>query len=213
MDPLAWSDDAMGEVTGSVEVKLVDVPDVGYFASNDPPQGEIWIRGPPVTSGYLDLPKETQESFTDDGWFKTGDIGEFDSKGHLKMVDRKKNLVKTLTGEYIALEKLESTYRSSSIVANICVYAAQDKSRPIAIIVPNEPALKKLASDNGVQGESLEGLVHDEKLNSVVLKDLQATGKRAGLAGIEIIDGVVMTDEEWTPQSVSSRSTESIEQC
>ncbi|KAL9079343.1 MAG: hypothetical protein Q9157_001773 [Trypethelium eluteriae] len=201
MDPLAWSDDAMGEITGAVEIKLVDVPDIGYFASNDPPQGEIWIRGPPVASGYLDLPDETKESFTDDGWFKTGDIGEFDSKGQLKMIDRKKNLVKTLNGEYIALEKLESTYRSSPVVANICVYAAQDKAKPVAIIVPNEPALKKVASENGVKGESLEGLVHDEKLNSAVLKDLQAAGKRAGLQGIEIIDGVVLTDEEWTPQS------------
>ena len=202
MDPLAWSDDAMGEVTGSVEIKLVDVPDVGYYASSNPPQGEIWIRGPPVTEGYLDLPGETKESFTDDGWFKTGDIGEFDSKGHLKMIDRKKNLVKTLTGEYVALEKLESTYRSSPLIANICVYASQEKNRPIAIIVPNEPGLKKFASDNGIKGDSLETLVHDTKLNSAVLKDLQATGKRAGLQGIETIDGVVLTDDEWTPQSV-----------
>ncbi|KAI9662824.1 MAG: long-chain fatty acid-CoA ligase [Bathelium mastoideum] len=201
MDPLAWSDESMGEITGSVEIKLVDVPDIGYSASNNPPQGEIWIRGPPVTSGYLDLPGETKESFTEDGWFKTGDIGEFDSKGQLKMIDRKKNLVKTLTGEYVALEKLESTYRSSPIVANICVYADQSKSRPIAIIVPQETALKKFASENGVKGESLEGLVHDEKLNSAVLKDLQAAGKRAGLSGIEIIDGVVLTDEEWTPHN------------
>ena len=205
MDPLAWSDDAMGEITGSVEVKLVDVPDVGYFASNSPPQGEIWIRGPPVTDGYLDLPEETQESFTEDGWFKTGDIGEFDSKGHLKMIDRKKNLVKTLNGEYIALEKLESVYRSAPVVANICVYAAQDKSKPVAIIVPNEPELKKVASENGVKGESLGSLVHDEKLNRIVLKELQTAGKRANLQGIEIIDGVVLTDEEWTPQSVSHR--------
>ncbi|KAI9710087.1 MAG: long-chain fatty acid-CoA ligase [Bogoriella megaspora] len=201
MDPLAWCDDALGEITGSIEVKLVDVPDVGYYASSNPPQGEIWIRGDPVADGYLDLPEETKESFTDDGWFKTGDIGEFDHKGHLKIIDRKKNLVKTLNGEYIALEKLESTYRSSPVVGNICVYAAQDKNKPIAIIVPNESALKKMASDKGVKGDSLESLVHNDDLNNAVLKDLQAAGKRAGLQGIEIIDGVVLTDEEWTPQS------------
>lgn len=106
MDPLAWTDEALGEIPASVEVKLVDFADAGYYAANDPPQGEIWIRGGSVTEGYLDLEKETKESFTDDGWFKTGDIGEFDSMGHLRIIDRKKNLVKTLNGEYIALEKV-----------------------------------------------------------------------------------------------------------
>lgn len=106
MDPLSWTDSALGEIPGSIEVKLVDFADAGYFSTNKPPQGEIWIRGNSVTDGYLDLEKETKESFTSDGWFKTGDIGEFDPKGNLKVIDRKKNLVKTLTGEYIALEKV-----------------------------------------------------------------------------------------------------------
>jgi len=201
MDPLSWNDTALGEIPGSVEVKLVDFPDAGYFAKNNPPQGEIWIRGASVTSGYLDLPKETEESFTSDGWFKTGDIGEFDSYGQLKIIDRKKNLVKTLNGEYIALEKLESVYRSTKIVQNICVYAAQDKNKPIAIVVPAEPALKQLASDNGIEGNGLEDLCHNKKINNLVLKAMQDTGRKQGLAGIEIIEGVVLADEEWTPQN------------
>jgi len=106
MDPLSWTPSALGEIPSDVEVKLVDFADAGYFASNQPPQGEIWIRGPGVTSGYLELDKETEEAFTKDGWFKTGDIGEFDPKGNLRIIDRKKNLVKTLNGEYIALEKV-----------------------------------------------------------------------------------------------------------
>lgn len=106
MDPLAWTDNGLGSIPGSIEVKLVDYADAGYHASSDPPQGEIWIRGAPVADGYLDLEKETKESFTEDGWFKTGDIGEFDKDGNLKIIDRKKNLVKTLNGEYIALEKV-----------------------------------------------------------------------------------------------------------
>ncbi|KAJ9635967.1 long-chain fatty acid-CoA ligase [Coniosporium tulheliwenetii] len=201
MDPLAWTDEALGEIPGSIEIKLVDFEDAGYFSTNKPPQGEIWIRGGSVTEGYLDLEKETKESFTDDGWFKTGDIGEFDSKGQLRIIDRKKNLVKTLNGEYIALEKLESIYRSATVVANICVYASPEKSKPIAIIVPAEPALKKLASEHGIQGGSLEELVHSKKLNELVLQQMQQAGKRGGLAGIEIIEGVVLADEEWTPQN------------
>ncbi|CAI6337145.1 unnamed protein product [Periconia digitata] len=201
MDPLAWTDGAVGEMPACVEIKLVDFADAGYFAKNTPPQGEIWIRGGGVAAGYLDLEKETKEAFTDDGWFKTGDIGEFDTKGQLKIIDRKKNLVKTLAGEYIALEKLESIYRSVPIVANIIIYAAQDQMKPVAIIVPAEPALKKLAKENGVSGENVEELVHNEKLNNAVLKQLQSAGQKSGLASFEIVAGVVLADEEWTPQN------------
>ena len=203
MDPLAWTDSALGEIVGCVEIKLVDFADAGYFSTNKPPQGEIWIRGDSVTSGYLDNEQETKESFTEDGWFKTGDVGEFDSAGNLKIIDRKKNLVKMAHGEYIALEKLESVYRSCPVVANLCVYAQQDKNKPIALVVPAEPALKQLAKENGVEGNGLEDLCHNDKVNSAVLKEMQAAGKKAGLTGIEIIEGVVLSDEEWTPQNVS----------
>ncbi|KAI9720183.1 MAG: hypothetical protein M1812_003001 [Candelaria pacifica] len=205
MDPMEWTDEALGTIPACIEIKLKDFPDAGYFATNKPnPQGEIWIRGDSVTVGYYDNDKETEEAITSDGWFMTGDIGEFDSNGHLKLIDRKKNLVKTLNGEYIALEKLESIYRSTTVVANICVYAAQDKAKPIAIIVPAEPALKKIAADNGVEGHGLEDLVHSDKLQNIVLKELQNSGRQSGLQGIEIIEGVVLADEEWNPQNVSS---------
>jgi long-chain acyl-CoA synthetase len=204
-EPTSWDPNTLGDIPGSIEVKLVDFPEAGYFSTNNPPQGEIWIRGDPVTEGYWQNEKETKDAITSDGWFMTGDIGEFTPKGHLKIIDRKKNLVKTLNGEYIALEKLESVYRASPLVANICVYAAQDKAKPVAIIVPVEPALQKLASANGIKGESIEELVHDEKLNGLVLKDIQKAGREGGLAGIEIVEGVVLAEEEWNPQNVSTR--------
>lgn len=84
---------------------------------------------------------------------------------------------------------------------NICIFADQQKVKPVAIISPMEPALKKLAKDNGIVGE-LESIVRDDKLQALVLKDLLAIGKRGGLAGQELIEGVVLTDEEWTPQTV-----------
>jgi long-chain acyl-CoA synthetase len=89
-----------------MEAKLVDVPELGYFVSNDPPQGEVLLRGPSVTAGYLNREDETAELFDDNGWMKTGDIGEFNKRGLLRIFDRKKNLVKTLNGEYIAIEKV-----------------------------------------------------------------------------------------------------------
>ncbi|KAL7627600.1 long-chain fatty acid-CoA ligase [Parahypoxylon ruwenzoriense] len=202
MNPLEWSPETIGAMPACIEVKLVDFPDAGYYTTNKPnPQGEIWIRGDSVMESYYEDEKETQESLAPGGWFKTGDIGEWDSKGHLKIIDRKKNLVKTLNGEYIALEKLESVYRSAHVVANICVYADQSKAKPIAIIVPLEPTLKKLAAENGIPGGSIEELVHNRKLNGIVLRELQNAGRAGGLSGIEIIEGVALSDEEWTPQN------------
>ena len=202
-NPLEWTADTIGTMTASIEAKLVDYADAGYFATNKPnPQGEIWLRGPTVLKGYYENAKETAEALTEDGWFKTGDIGEWDKNGHLKIIDRKKNLVKTLNGEYIALEKLESIYRSTPVVANICVYADIQQAKPIAIIVPAEPALKKLAATIGVEGDGLEVLAHNKKLQGVVLRELQAVGRSGGLSGIEIIEGVVVVDDEWTPQNV-----------
>ncbi|KAJ5149925.1 Long-chain-fatty-acid--CoA ligase 1 [Penicillium atrosanguineum] len=192
-DPMAWNPNALGEIPASVEIKLVDFPDAGYLAKNNPPSS--------VTSGYFDNEEETKSALTEDGWFMTGDIGEFDSNGHLRIIDRKKNLVKTLNGEYIALEKLESVYRSCPVVGNICVYAAEDQDKPVAIIVPVEIALKKIASENGIEGDTLETLVHNEKLQRLVLQQLQSSGRAGGLRGIEIINGVVLSDEEWTPQN------------
>ena len=104
----------------------------------------------------------------------------------------------------LIISQLESVYRSATVVANICVYAATDKQKPIAIIVPAEPALKKLASENGVEGNGIEDLVHDKKLNRIVLKELQTAGRNGNLSGIEIIEGLVMADEEWTSANVSS---------
>jgi long-chain acyl-CoA synthetase len=142
-------------------------------------------------TGYYDNPKETAEALDPEGWFKTGDIGEWDKNGHLKIIDRKKNLIKTLNGEYIAL-------------ANICVYANEQRTKPIAIIVPAEPALKQLAQRIGVQGSGIEDLVHNTKLQDAVLKELQQAGRAGGLSGIEIIEGAVLADEEWTPQNVEN---------
>lgn len=109
MTPESFEYGSVGVPMPCAEVKLVDVPDAGYFANNKPSQGEIWLRGPSITKGYYNRDKETAEAFTEDGWFKTGDIGQWEPTGTVKIIDRKKNLVKTLNGEYIALEKVPST--------------------------------------------------------------------------------------------------------
>lgn len=79
-DPLAWTVDAHGDIPCSVEEKLVDFPEAGYYSSNSPPQGELWIRGDPITTGYYENEEETRAALRDDGWFMTGDIAEFDGR-------------------------------------------------------------------------------------------------------------------------------------
>lgn len=201
-DPLALTFDAHGDIPTSIEQKLVDFPEAGYFTTNDPPQGELLIRGDPVTTAYYDNEEETKLAIREGGWFMTGDIAEFDKNGHIRIIDRKKNLVKTLNGEYIALEKLESIYRASPLVANICVFAAADQSRPIAIIVPAEPALMRLAKDNEISGSGLEDVIDNPKIRNLVLSELQKAGRQGRLAAFEIIEGVVLDRDEWTPQNV-----------
>lgn len=207
LNPSHFEIGVQGDLTGGVTVKLVDVPELNYFAKND--QGEIWIQGACVTEEYYKNPEETEASITKDGWFKTGDIGQWMPNGHLKLIDRKKNLVKTLNGEYIALEKLESVYRSNQYVQNICVYADETKVKPIGIIVPNAKPILKIAHElNIIKPEyemdpesHLEEILHNSKLQEVVLNDILVTGKKQGLVGIELIAGVVFFNVEWTPQN------------
>jgi long-chain acyl-CoA synthetase len=89
----------------AVEIKFLDVPDAGYFATGNPPQGEICIRGPAVVKGYYKRPdlNEDESIFTKDGWFRTGDVGQWNPDGTLSIIDRIKNLVKLQGGE-VSLE-------------------------------------------------------------------------------------------------------------
>ncbi|BGP46913.1 long-chain fatty acid-CoA ligase [Rhodotorula kratochvilovae] len=163
--------------------------------------GEIWIRGPSVIKGYYKQDDLKKEAWTDDGWFKTGgDVGRWNKGGTLSVIDRKKNLVKLAGGEYIALERLESLYGSCEYAARIMVHADSNANRPVAVIFPHEQNLKGLASQLGVSGE-LRTLVHDSKIRDAVLKSLNGVGKKAGLKGLEQLQSVVLTDDEWTPQN------------
>ena len=98
------------------KVRLKDVPEMGYLTSDDPPRGEICFKGPSLFSGYFKSPDLTKEMFDEDGWFKTGDIGQILPGGRIKIIDRAKNLFKLAQGEYVAPEKLENIYVHLPIV-------------------------------------------------------------------------------------------------
>lgn len=199
--PLEYTPFAIGPVPAAIEVKLVAIPDMGYLTEAPVPQGEIYLKGLPVMKGYWKNPEETEKALTPDGWFKTGDIGEFDYNGHLKVIDRVKNLVKMQGGEYIALEKLESVYRGAPTVANVMIHADPEHTRPIAVVMTNDRILVDKAKELGVDEHDMHT---SKKIKDLIFKDLQATGRRAGLSSLETIGGVVVTDVEWLPPTVSS---------
>ncbi|KAF7343931.1 Long-chain-fatty-acid-CoA ligase [Mycena venus] len=165
----------------------------------------VCIRGPSVISGYFKRPdlNEDPTIFAGDGWMRTGDVGQWNADGTLTLIDRIKNLVKLAGGEYIALEQLESTYKSCNYVANICVHATQDAKAPIAIIIPNEGHLR--AALKGVDGidvsKGLPELCTDPRVAEVVLKECNAVGKKNGFKAMETLSAVILTPDEWTPES------------
>lgn len=100
-----------GAVAPGSELCLIDVPDMEYLSTDKPhPRGELLIRGPTVFSEYYKNDEETKKSFTEDGWFKTGDICSVDELGRFKIIDRRKNVLKLAQGEYISPERIENVY-------------------------------------------------------------------------------------------------------
>jgi len=197
---------AVGLPVPSIEVKLLDVVETGYLSTNNPPQGEVCIRGPSVTKGYFkrDDLNNDETIFTKDGWLRTGDVGQWNPDGTLSLIDRIKNLIKLSGGEYIALERLESTFKACNYVSNICVHATADAKQPIAIIFPHENNLRHALQAKSISVDEhahLSILCHDEKVKDLVLKECNAIGKKNGFKPMETLQAVILTPDEWTPES------------
>ncbi|KAL1339493.1 hypothetical protein AAHE18_U041300 [Arachis hypogaea] len=180
----------VGAVSIFNELRLEEVPEMGYNPLATPPCGEICIRGKTVFTGYHKSPQLTTEAIRD-GWFHTGDIGEMLPNGVVKIIDRKKNLIKLSQGEYIALEHLENVYGVTPIVEDIWVYGNSFKSMLIAVVVPNEEITNKWAHSNG-HTASFPKLCSLDQLKKHVLSELKSTADRNKLRGFEHIKGVIL---------------------
>jgi len=167
-------------------------------------RGEIWIKGDNVGVGYYMMHEKTKEDFVD-GWFATGDIGQFASDGSVQIVDRKKNLIKLKGGEYIAVENMEMTYGNCRFVdavgGGICCYGDGEMDRPIALMQLNQVVVMNWAKENGIAGD-FNSVKDSKELYNVVMKDMEDEHKRNGLGRNEKLVGIAfIVDDPWTPQN------------
>ncbi len=125
--------------------------------------GEICVRGPMVMQGYFNNPKETAEVIDKDGWFHTGDIGEFDSDGYLKITDRKKDLIVLAAGKKVAPQPIENILKRDPLVESVCLVGDQ-RSYIIALIVPNLDLAKAWGLNHGVSIHGLQDCVDNDEL-------------------------------------------------
>lgn len=185
----------VGPPQPAVTFCLEGVPEMKYSPGADPARGELLIRGPALFSGYYKDQEKTDEVVTKDGWFHTGDIAEITPAGAIRIIDRKKNIFKLAQGEYVAVEKLENTYKMSPAVEQIWVYGNSFESVLVAVVVPSEDKVKAHG------GASAAQLASDAAFKKAVLDDLTAAAKADKLKGFEMIKGVIIEPELFSVEN------------
>jgi len=157
--------------------------------------GEIEIRGPNVMRGYYNRPEETRAVFTDDGWFKTGDIGTIDSDGFLSITDRKKELFKTSGGKYISPQPIEQAIKGSRFVSQVVLIGAGRKF-PAALIVPAWEQIESYARLKGLSITSHAEMCKHPRI--IDLFERQVESLTPDLAKYEKIKRIALLENEFT---------------
>ena len=143
---------AVGKPLSNVEIKIA-------------PDGELLVRGPSVFQGYWRMPDETANAF-EDGWFKTGDVATLDEEGFLSITDRKKDLIKTSGGKFIAPQPIENSLKANLLVGEAALLGDKRKF-PAVLIVPNFAELEEWAQHHGVKFSSRKELVKSPHVQSL----------------------------------------------
>ena len=179
----------VGKILPNLEVRIAE-------------DGEILVRGPSIFKGYWNRPEETQNAFVDgrinDGWFKTGDIGNIDADGYLSVTDRKKDLIKTSGGKFIAPQPIENSLKLNALIGTAAIVG--DKRKFAAVIIsPNFPLLEEWARTNGIEFSSRGELVADSKVQELYEQVVEGTNQN--LARFEKLKRVMLVAEEFTAEN------------
>ncbi|XP_045476219.1 long-chain-fatty-acid--CoA ligase 5 isoform X2 [Harmonia axyridis] len=179
-------------------VKLVDVPEMEYWAKNN--QGEVCVKGTNVFKGYYKDPEKTAETIDEQGWHHTGDVGMWQQNGTLKIIDRKKHIFKLSQGEYIVPEKIENVYIRSQYIQQVFVYGESLKSCIVAIVVPDVDVIKCWAQENSIPG-TLSVLCNNPEVKQLIFDDMIVWGKDAGLKSFEQIKDIYLHPDPFSVQN------------
>ncbi|KAK7264344.1 hypothetical protein RJT34_31951 [Clitoria ternatea] len=172
----------------TIEARLESVPEMGYDALSNEARGEICLRGNTLFSGYHKRQDLTEEVLVD-GWFHTGDIGEWQPNGAMKIIDRKKNIFKLSQGEYVAVENIESKYLRCPLITSIWVYGNSFESFLVAVVVPEKKAIEDWAVKHDLT-DDFKSLCENVKARKYILDELNNTGKKHQLRGFELLKAV-----------------------
>ncbi len=173
----------------------VPAMDLKIDEKNEDGEGEIWIKGPNVMQGYYKRPELNKEVFTDDGWFKTGDVGKLIDGRFLQITDRKKDIFKTSSGKYIAPQPLENKLKTSPYILQ-CLVIGFARPFVTALIVPNFHLLEEWCRREDIHWTSPQYMVHNIKVNDKMEKEVAKTNQN--LTNFQQIKAFILCAEEWT---------------
>jgi long-chain acyl-CoA synthetase len=182
---------------GTVGIPLPAM-DLKIDDKNELGEGEILIKGPNVMQGYYQRPELNNQAFTDDGWFKTGDIGKLVDGRFLQITDRKKDIFKTSAGKYIAPQPLENNLKSSPYILQSLVIGF---ARPFvsALLVPNFHLLEDWCRSENIHWTSPQYMVHNIKVYNKIEQEVAKINNN--IANYEQIKAFILCDEEWTTEN------------
>jgi long-chain acyl-CoA synthetase len=169
--------------------------------------GEILVRGPQVMKGYFKRPEATAEVLTEDGWFHTGDIGEIDRDGYLRITDRKKDIIVTAGGKNVAPQPIEGRLKSNRWVDQAVLVGDRRKFLSL-LVVPDFAALAAWASEQGIESPDRATLLRHPKVKG--LMEQEVLGELGDLARFEAPKKIVLIDREFTIEDGSLTPTQKV---